>query len=190
MFVAASVLTVWWDVYHSSLQTFGLGRIYDRRAGNDVDARAALARQPELRTVLVPLGLTFLVGYLFGYQRLARTGYVVPVPKLVLYSVTAFVSITCWGFGSFAEAFLVMNAFHALQYFAIVWWSEKRTIMDFFSCPRYLALGILLASGLGYGYLRAGTPEDYVPFIALSNVVSLMHFWYDGFVWSVRKGDV
>jgi len=48
----------------------------------------------------------------------------------------------------------------------------------------------VLASGLGYGYLRAGSPEDYVPFIALGNVVSLMHFWYDGFVWSVRKGDV
>ena len=44
--------------------------------------------------------------------------------------------------------------------------------------------------GLGYGYFRAGNPEDYVPFIALGNVVSLMHFWYDGFVWSVRKGDV
>src|SRR5262249_53678429 len=38
VFVAASVLTVWWAVYHSSLQTFGLGRIYDRRAGNDPEA--------------------------------------------------------------------------------------------------------------------------------------------------------
>jgi len=28
VFVVTSVLTVWWDVYHSSLQTFGLGRIY------------------------------------------------------------------------------------------------------------------------------------------------------------------
>jgi hypothetical protein len=37
---------------------------------------------------------------------------------------------------------------------------------------------------------RAASPEDYVPFVALGNVVSLMHFWYDGFVWSVRKGDV
>jgi hypothetical protein len=38
VFVTASVLTVWWDVYHSSLQTFGLGHIYDRRAGNDSEA--------------------------------------------------------------------------------------------------------------------------------------------------------
>ena len=34
--VTAAVLATWWDVYHSSLQTFGLGRIYDARAGNDM----------------------------------------------------------------------------------------------------------------------------------------------------------
>ncbi len=34
VFVVVGVLVVWWDVYHSSLQTFGLGRIYDVRAGN------------------------------------------------------------------------------------------------------------------------------------------------------------
>ena len=34
--VCCSVLATWWDVYHSSLQTFGLGRIYDARIGNYV----------------------------------------------------------------------------------------------------------------------------------------------------------
>lgn len=32
--VFVSVLATWWDVYHSSLQTFGLGRIYDMKQGN------------------------------------------------------------------------------------------------------------------------------------------------------------
>ena len=32
------------------------------------------------------------------------------------------VSLYAWGFNSFGEAFFVMNFFHALQYFAIVWW--------------------------------------------------------------------
>ncbi|PYR52614.1 MAG: hypothetical protein DMF89_02150 [Acidobacteria bacterium] len=32
--ISMGVLAVWWDVFHSSLQTFGLGRIYDMRAGN------------------------------------------------------------------------------------------------------------------------------------------------------------
>ena len=29
------VLAVWWDVYHSSLQTFGFGRIYDAKVKNN-----------------------------------------------------------------------------------------------------------------------------------------------------------
>ena len=33
--VIGSVLATFWDVYHSSLQTFGLGRLYDKIAGND-----------------------------------------------------------------------------------------------------------------------------------------------------------
>src|SRR5690349_5791568 len=35
LLVIAIVLTVFWDVHHSAMQTFGLGRIYDLKAGND-----------------------------------------------------------------------------------------------------------------------------------------------------------
>jgi hypothetical protein len=235
VFVIASVLTVWWDVYHSSLQTFGLARIYDKRAGNDpqlgrradylfnlviyagpvlagvnlwahlrsfrkferVDAYALssfadaiFARSGELRAAIIVAGLACTAGYLIHYHRLSRRGYRISPQKLALHGGTAFVSIACWGFGSFGEAFLIMNFFHAFQYFAIVWWSEKRTIMRVFHCPWQAALAILLCSGLGYGYWRARSPQSFVPIIALGNVVSLMHFWYDGFVWSVRKNQV
>jgi hypothetical protein len=108
----------------------------------------------------------------------------------VLYLVTAFVSIACWGFGSFGEAFLIMNFFHALQCFALVWATERKTITAFLRCPPALALPIFTAAGLGYGFWRAHTPDSIVAVVALGNVVSLMHFWYDGFVWSVRKGQV
>ena len=233
--VATSVLTVWWDVYHSSLQTFGLGRIYDRRAGNDLQAArradyffnlvvysgpvlagvnlwghlrslqkfdaldaaalsnladAIFTRRQELRWAVVAVALPFLIGYLLHYARLVRQGYVVPVQKLVLYLVTAFVSITCWGFGSFGEAFLIMNFFHALQYFALVWATERKTMTRFLRCPPALALPLFVAAGLGYGFWRAHTPDAVVAVVAVGNVVSLMHFWYDGFVWSVRKGQV
>ena len=33
--VSMAVLAIWWDVYHSSLQTFGLGRIYDAKQGSN-----------------------------------------------------------------------------------------------------------------------------------------------------------
>ena len=235
VFVLVSVLTVWWDVYHSSLQTFGLGRLYDRRAGNDVNlgrridyvfnltiytgpvlagvnlaqhlaslkkfdavgavslselADVVLQRSEGLRAVVVVGGLASLAAFVLYYLNLARSGYLIPAPKLALYVVTGCVSIACWGFGSFGEAFLIMNFFHALQYFAIVWWSEKGNLAALFRGSRTAALGVLLVSGAVYGLWRAHRPDDIVPFLALGNVVSLMHFWYDGFVWSVRKGHV
>jgi hypothetical protein len=39
---AAAALAVFWDVHHSSAQTFGLGRIYDRLHGNDPRTGRAL----------------------------------------------------------------------------------------------------------------------------------------------------
>ena len=234
VFVFASVLSVWWDVYHSSLQTFGLGRIYDQRAGNDPKAGrrldylfnlvlyagpvlagvnllahlvsfkkfdlldapslsqiadAVLAQRDQLRTLVLASGLVLLALFLFGYAALTRDGYVIPLQKLALYLSTGSVSIACWGFGSFGEAFLIMNFFHALQYFAIVWWSERGNLTRTFRWAP-LAVGALLSFGLGYGFWLAHRPADLVPVVALSNVVSLMHFWYDGFVWSVRKGHV
>jgi hypothetical protein len=98
VFVVASVLTVWWDVYHSSLQTFGLGRIYDQRAGNDVH----LARRAD---------------YLFN---------------LVLYAGPVLAGVNLWA------------------------------------------------------HLKSFKKFDAVD----ADFLSLMHFWYDGFVWSVRKGQV
>ena len=234
VFVFASVLSVWWDVYHSSLQTFGLGRIYDRRIGNDTNAGrrvdylfnlalyvgpvlagvnlsahlvsfdkldaldapslsrlgdAVLARSDELRTVVVTVGVILLGLFVSSYMTLTRKGYVIPLQKLALYLTTGTVSIACWGFGSFGQAFLIMNFFHALQYFAIVWWSERGSLTRTFRWAP-LGLGALLSVGLGYGVWLAHRPADLVAVIALSNVVSLMHFWYDGFVWSVRKGHV
>src|SRR5258707_7196670 len=35
VFVACLIAAIMWDVHHSAMQTFGLGRIYDMKAGND-----------------------------------------------------------------------------------------------------------------------------------------------------------
>ena len=40
--VACSVLATFWDVYHSGLQTFGFGRLYDRKQGNSAEAGRTL----------------------------------------------------------------------------------------------------------------------------------------------------
>jgi hypothetical protein len=235
VFVALSVLVVWWDVYHSSLQTFGLGRLYDRRAGNDVtigrradyllnlvlyigpvlagvnlaehlksfeqfervDAgflasfgRVVLSYQNPLRVAVLVVGGLSLAAYLAYCARLARSGYHFPRPKLLLYLATAVCSILAWGFGSFGDAFLIMNFFHAWQYFALVWWSEKARIAAFFRSGPQVAFALFLLVAFTYGYWRASRPADIVLFLAVANVVSILHFWYDGFIWSVRRGDV
>jgi hypothetical protein len=244
--VVVTVIGVWWDVYHSALQTFGIGRIYDLRTGNDLDAGrtldrwmnillyagpilggASLALHMEtfsnfaevesafftsiparaeahsrlLTGMVLAVGIPYTAYYLWSYYRLAQQGYKVSLQKAALYAIVAVVSITCWGFNSFGEAFFVMNFFHALQYFFIVWHIEgggmtARSGLARVPHGRYLALALFVAIGLGYGIWSTGAwpwpelqPSRRV-LAATLLTVSILHFWYDGFIWSVRRGQV
>ena len=243
--ITAAVLATWWDVYHSSLQTFGLSRIYDARVGNDMNVgrrldyvlnlllyagpvfagvnlmahtkdfqqydivRAILfahlgdaidARQSYLRFVVIAFGVPFILYYLYSYWRHSKQGYKVSPQKVALLASTAVVSIYSWGFNSIAQAFFIMNFFHAFQYFGLVWWSEKKSMMSLFRLSgvawgKWAALALFLAIGFGYGVWAevtdAGTVASGLDLgFNATIVVSLMHFWYDGFIWSVRKSQV
>ncbi len=240
-FVAVSVLVVWWDVYHSSLQTFGLGRIYDARAGNPPQSgrrldywlnlmlyigpilsgvnlwehakhfesfgsvgsptlaqlgTLMLQRQPEMRWMVAALALPLLLGTVVFYLRESRAGrYRMPPQKLWLLLCTGGVSVLAWGTLSTGEAFFIMNFFHALQYFAIVWWSEEKTIVRLFglgqlSLRRLVAWTLLVVPAIGYGLWATVQPGMVIGVVAFSHVVSILHFWYDGFIWSVRRKQV
>ena len=243
--VSVGVLATWWDVYHSSLQTFGLGRLYDMRAGNDpgvgrrldlmlnllmyagpILAGATLmlhtkdfraynqvhspffagigdridAGQPAMAKTILAIGIPFVLYYIVKYVGFMRQGYAVSIPKVLLLSTTAICSITTWGFNSFGEAFFIMNFFHAFQYFGLVWWSEKKSMQSLFRLERVRfgkswALLAFLAISFGYGFWAevfdtetVGRSVDVAWNIAI--VVAIMHFWYDGFIWSVRKKQV
>jgi len=237
--VIGSVLATFWDVWHSGQQTFGLGRIYDARAGNDprtgrvmdmilnallyagpIAAGATLMDHVEdfqefadvgaafftaipaqvesnaqyLTWAVIGLGLPFLVFYLYYYWRRAQAGYRVSPQKIILLVSTGVTSIWAWAFNPFGMAFFIMNFFHALQYFALVWWSEKGNIARIIGVQDRpwagkAALLVLIGVGGAYGLLsELGPPSDML--YALFLVVSLMHFWYDGFIWSVRRKEV
>lgn len=235
------VVVVWWDVVHSSLQTFGLGRIYDVRRGNlpalgrrldlglslllymgpllagatlidhleplgvfervgsamfvDVPVYAE-ALQGALARGLMVFGAAYLLMYVLGYVRLARRGYRVSPQKVVLLVATGACSLVNWGFNSFGEAFFVMNFFHAWQYFGLVWWSERgnlrrRLRLDGVRWGGAAALAVMLGAAAGYGiWAECVDSSEQRVALSVTLVVSLMHFWYDGFIWSVRRGEV
>ncbi|MBI2789717.1 MAG: hypothetical protein HYX59_13645 [Elusimicrobia bacterium] len=231
---AAAALAVWWDVYHSSLQTFGLGRIFDRKAGNDPEAgraldlalnlllyagpilcgsmlafhasplysleagdwaRALAFHQPRVRLFVIAAGLLFLVLYFEVYAALVEKGYRPPREKVVLHLGTAAVSVWAWGFNPLGMALFIMNFFHAWQYFALVWRYERENIAAVLRVPqgprgRALAFALFVGLGFLYGSVFGVLGELSSKALAVTLVVSLMHFWYDGFVWSVRRKQV
>ena len=89
-----------------------------------------------------------------------------------------------------------MNVFHALQYFAIVWWREQGTMMRVFRLPeakrlaKPAALTIFLISVFAYGFVADTLPIYDQWFVAGVMCIAIMHFWSDSFVWSVRRQDV
>jgi hypothetical protein len=241
------VLAVWWDVYHSSLQTFGFGRIYDSKQKNDATAGRRLdywmnllvyagpvlagahfvdhlndstqnlqflasagnrfgelflhqtpdylqRHQQVLAAAILAVGIPFVLYYFYSYCRLQEQGYRVSWQKVWLLVITSAVSIYCWGFRSFIDAFWVMNFFHALQYFAIVAFTENRNLSQLFRVSRFSYGGLLVVFwvvsfcfvyGLWSGFFASG---DWS--MSLVTTTSLMHFWYDGFIWSVKKKQV
>ncbi|MBV9883345.1 MAG: hypothetical protein JO276_10080 [Sphingomonadaceae bacterium] len=236
LLVLGGLTAVFWDVHHTAMQNFGLGRIYDMKAGNNaltlrrtdlvlnwglyvgplaagasllshfagfgqlrtIDL-AALAETPGvlqhhaglIRDLAIAAWLAVGAGALLAYRLAMRRGYRLPAHKAALIASTGFVSIAAWGFTPPFMAFAIVNLFHAMQYFAIVWLKEggRITARLRLAPGRRIALPFFLAlCGLfGLAYFAANSFKLFLaPFIACS----LLHFWYDSFVWSVRKKQV
>jgi hypothetical protein len=238
--VCATVVVVFWDVYHSSLQTFGLARVYDRNRGNDPEAgrrfdwwlnhllyagpilggatmfahvrsleafedvgATFFARIPAhmkahhrtITWVVVGAGMLFLVHYVASYWRLHRRGYRISPHKVFLLASTGLCSLVSWGFNSWGQAFFIMNFFHAVQYLGLVWWSEGKRLrrglrMDGLRVGTPIALALFLGGTLTYGYVAEMAQIEERALWSIAQTVALLHFWYDGFIWSVRRQEV
>ncbi len=142
---------------------------------------------------VVAVGTVVIAAYVLTYWRLARRGAWSPSwLKIWLVASTAFVSVYTWAFNSWGQAFLIMNLFHGVQYLALVWAMEGKRIAGLMrlggrpTVALALYLTVVLAYGLAVQALDAGITTLW----AITMVVSLMHFWYDAFVWSVRRAQV
>jgi hypothetical protein len=211
----AIVVVTFWDVWHSGAQTFGLARIYDRNAGNppQLGRRLDLAMnqllyagpilagvtlaphldsfdgfwnavpahvlgwQRWIAAVVVVGGTALTVVYVTAHVRWARNGHAISPHKVFLVASTGLCSIVSWTFNPWGEAFFIMNLFHAVQYLALVYAVERCTIVHLAACA-------------AYGAWATQLDADRHALWAVTIVVSLMHFWYDGFIWSVRAKHV
>lgn len=142
---------------------------------------------------VLAVGTLFLGYYIYAYVRLYRRGYRVSFLKVFLVATTGACSIYTWGLNSWGEAFFIMNIFHAVQYLALVWATEQRGIARLLGplgkrkpvvCAIYL--GGVFAYGIGAELVDLKLETLW----AITMVVALLHFFYDGFIWSVAKRQV
>lgn len=148
-----------------------------------------------LTWIVVVGGCALLGYYVFAHWRMWKRGHRPSALKVWLVASTGLCSILTWGFNSWGEAFFIMNLFHAVQYLALVWAVEHPRMVDRLRLRgrRYgkpIALAVFLGAVVGYGCAVELLDPELHTFWALTMVVSLMHFWYDAFIWSVRRGQV
>ncbi len=236
VFIIAGIVAFFWDVHHSAMQTFGIARIYDFKAGNGPHwvRRTDLLLNWLLYVGPIFVGASFVLhagelgrfsetplsflatapGYLesghgplryfafavwgvgiawaaINYGRAMAQGYNPPAHKIGLIAGTGAVTFLAWGYLPPLIAFATINIHHALQYYVIVWMQEgkRMTAMSRLGSRGAFALFVLFTAVVALGYDMATKLDSrfwLVPFLACS----LLHFWYDGFVWSVRKKSV
>ena len=252
IWVAAFVVATLWDIYHSSMQNFGIGRIYDAKRGNDplagrkldmmlahvlyiapiaaggltltksLSAFDLFSGPPwqwdgparflgwcgeslvPIRWTVIGISVGFLLYYVYAYWKLCRAGYKISPWKIWLFASVA-VASSSWFLMDFIAALFVINFYHALQYFAIVWWMERKNMQKVMHVERnpagrWVALGVfvlaltLIGMGMeaGENFYQGSEDENLGLSLAAAAglTCALMHFWYDGFVWSVRKKQV
>ncbi len=148
-----------------------------------------------LTWIVVLLGAAFVAYYLHAQWRLLLRGRRTSPLKVYLLASTALCSIVTWGFNPWGEAFFIMNAFHAVQYLALVWAMEGKRMAGALGLARRplggpITAAVFLGAVVFYGALTEIVDPSIEIFWALTMVVSLMHFWYDAFLWSVQKKHV
>ena len=169
---------------------------FDELRGTSLQQLTMLPGVMEARLPLISLLALLAYGAIllwaaFDYRTAMKAGYRPAAHKMALIGSTGLVSLLAWGFSSPLVALIAINIYHALQYFALVWLKEgdrmtalgrrsrRATLLLFIAACGVAGVAYQIASSAGIAVLMA-------PFIA----TSLLHFWYDSFVWSVRKKQV
>ena len=162
-----------------------------------------------LRIAVGFTGLGVLIAYLVNLARQHRAGFPVCWVKLLLIGITGWFY---WYTGRLSVNVLVgiamFEIYHALQYDAIVWIYNRRLFqragesfgpLGFMFRDRWTMLGLYLGAIAAYSsvrfftvdanaYIFSGNSEfAYQLLVAAFVTSSLLHFYFDGFIWKVSE---
>jgi Flp pilus assembly protein TadD len=155
------------------------------------------------------LGGATLLAYALNQLRLRRQGIPLSGIKLLLIGTTGWFY---WYTGRLSTNVLIglamFEIYHAVQYCAIVWIYNRRLLtragdrfgpLGFLFRDRWTMLGIYLAAIAAYSSIRyftvdanaylfqGGDQNTHQWLIALFVTSSLLHFYFDGFIWKVSQ---
>ena len=157
----------------------------------------AVAGRVSTGLVVAVLGFAalFIPYYLFRLVQHSKKQLVSPLKGLMLV-ITAVVSICAWGFNSFGMAFIIANFFHAWQYYAMLYWSEKKALTQRLFSPKFSTIGVIalftvITVAFGGFVVFVLDPANASRLgICFLATVATCHFWFDGFIWSVKKSHI
>lgn len=114
--------------------------------------------------------------------------------KILLYLTTIPVNFYAWLTLPPLKAFMLTNFYHSLQYFYIVWSREEKSLLSLFDIDSSKIWRVLIFlsifSLLGYLAYQRLTLQGFKTTQVFFVVISFLHFYYDGFIWSVREADL
>ncbi|MCG8450680.1 MAG: tetratricopeptide repeat protein [Pirellulales bacterium] len=155
------------------------------------------------------LGVCVLVGYIVNYLIRYRRGEPTSWLKLLLIGMTGWFY---WYTGKLSTNVLIglamFEIYHAVQYYAIVWIYNRRLfqragnkfgLLGFLFRDRWSMLGVYLAVIAAYSSIRfftvdageyvfrGGSHDSYQWLVAFFVTSSMLHFYFDGFIWQVSE---
>ncbi len=184
-------------IVFSEARVFGMVDTFSR-VGMPLPSAAWL---PVIRWGTAVAGGIVLLLYGLHAWRIGRTAGVSTLKFLLVVSTAGLF----WICGSLSTNMLVgvamFEIFHALQYYALVWTYNRRLVarvgnrfgsLAFLFQDRWFFVGMYLAAIAAFGSLRlvaetVSDPRWNMVLLALLSTSTLLHFYYDGFIWKVSE---
>lgn len=130
----------------------------------------------------------FFLFYVYQYRKIVKMGYQISVHKILFFTITFICNLWIWNISGPLAALVAINFGHSIQYIAITWYAENKNLEKLFSTTKLIAFCLFILTGLTYGLLVTNTTSYILARVSLG--VALLHYFYDGFIWSTRKKQI